>query len=134
MKSEKSESKRINPSFDINTYTQINNLAKKNNTTAAALIREWSLKGLTGELAVENLDLITQIIRKQLQSILVPEIDRLASLSAKTCIQATTALYLAIDVLDSLPPSKNLDTIAAYEMARKKAVMYLKNINYSTED
>lgn len=56
-----------------------------------------------------------------------PSIDRLASLSAKTCVQSGTAAYLAAEaILKFVPAPRQQEVEEAYELARKKAIAYLK--------
>lgn len=118
---------RINVTFDIETYKQIKLIADKNKSTMSETVRDWAMLGLNGTLTQKNLDVIIPIIRDQLSSILDPAVNRLAALSAKTCVQAGAAAYLAAEALNSfVPPEKSQDFIDAYESARKKSVAYTK--------
>lgn len=121
------ESPRINVSYDPETYEDIKRLAAKLNKSMAEVVRNWSKQGLAGELNAQNIDLITDIIRTQLQDILRPSIDRLATINSKTCIQAGTAAYLAAEaILKFVPVTRQQEVEESYELARKKAVAYLK--------
>ena len=98
----------------------------------SSAVREFTSKGVNGELTEKNIDFLTPIIRRQLESIMDAKMERLASMTAKTCIQAGTAAYLSAEALNSfVPVSHQQNFIEAYEKARKKAVRYLKETGIS---
>lgn len=118
---------RINVTFDIDSYNQIKQIASKENKSMSEVVREWSMQGLNGTLTKDNLDFIVPIIREQLNSILTPSIERLASLSAKTCIQAGVSAYLTAETISKLVPVELQEEVeVTYYAARKKAVKYMR--------
>ncbi|MEG0962403.1 MAG: hypothetical protein RSF88_06055 [Lachnospiraceae bacterium] len=118
---------RINPSFDQEIYEQIITLARKSNKSASELVREWSIAGLNGRINHDNIDFIAPIIREQMRDILTPQVERLAAISAKTCIQAGAAAYLSAEaIMKFVPPNERMDFQETYEAARKKAVRFLQ--------
>lgn len=118
---------RINITYDYETFREISNLAAKLGMKNAELVRDWSIQGLSGTLNKENMDLIAHIVREQLQSILNPQINRLATLNAKTCIQASTAAYLTAEaILKFVPPNRQQEVEESYLAARKKGIEYTK--------
>lgn len=122
------DTKRINVTFDLESYNQIRAIAHRENISMSEQLRLWSMDALNGQVNKDNIDLITQIIRNELKVILHPSVERLASLSAKTCVQASTAAYLNAEAINKLVPVElQQDVREAYEMARKKAVIYTKN-------
>lgn len=124
----KKQRKRINVTFDLETYDQIHLLADLRNTHMSEVIRLWSLEALNGQVAANNIDLITKIMSSELKNIIQPQIERLASLNAKTCIQASTSAYLNAEALANLVPLElQQDLEYVYEVARKKGVAYTKN-------
>lgn len=91
------------------------------------MIREQIDQGLTNNYEIQNLDLITEIIREQISAILIPAINRIAAMQSKTCIQAATAAYLNAEAINKFVPEKyQEDYYEVYEAARKKAVTYTK--------
>ena len=53
--------------------------------------------------------------------------ERQISLTAKTCVQAGTAAYLSADaILKFVPPAQREEVADSYEVARKKALQYMK--------
>jgi len=121
------ESPRINVAFEAEAYEQIRLLAAKQHTSMSEVVRNWALQGLSGDLNADNIGLITNIIRTQLQDVMRPSIERLASLNAKTCVQSGTAAYLSAEaILKFVPASRQQEVEEAYELARKKAIAYLK--------
>lgn len=120
--------KRISPTFDLDTYIQIKNLANKQNKDMADLVREWSIQGLNGDLNKDNLEFMAPIIRGQLKDVLGPYIERLAGLSAKACVQAGAAAYLSAEAIMKFVPMEEREEFQlTYEAARKKAVQYMRN-------
>lgn len=118
---------RINVTFDPITYQQIKLIAEKNDRSMSDVIREYTRKSLNGDLTKDNIDYVAGIIREQLNIILRPSVERLAALSAKTCIQAGTSAYLNAEALARLVPAElQMDLEEAYEAAKIKAVRYIK--------
>lgn len=122
-----SRNPRINVTFDTDTYEKIRAIAHKQNRDMSDVVREWAVSGLNGKLGADNIDLITQIIRDQLKAVMQPQIERLASIEAKTCIQASAAYYLTAEVLSKFVPEEYLENYyEVTEAARRKGVEYLK--------
>ena len=121
------KTKRINVSFSEDDYEQIKHIAHKQNKSMSEVIRDFSIEGLNGTVGTSNIDLITGIIRTQLRDVMRPSIERLAALSAKTCVQSATAAYLTAETIARfVPENLQLDVKDAYESARKKGVEYTR--------
>ncbi len=124
----KSDRKRITITFTEEEYEVIRNLASKQNISMSEVVRNFSVQGINGNLTESNMDFLIPIIRDQLKSIIEPSVNRLAALSAKTCVQAGTAAYLTAETINKfVAPSEREDLAITYEAARKKAVHYLKS-------
>lgn len=120
-------SERINVTFDEETYKQIKLIAEKRNCSMSEVCRLFTMDGLNGTLTTSNIDFISSIIREQMKIILRPSVERLAALSAKTCMQASTAAYLTAETIAKfVSPDLQMDVQDAYNAARKKAVKYIK--------
>ena len=118
---------RVTITLDKTTYTQLKNIADKNHISISEAVRRYLDAGLNGSLAASNIDYISNIIREQLRIVLQPSIERLASLSAKTCIQASTAAYLTAETIARFVPVELQEEVQQiYEDARKKGVRYTK--------
>lgn len=125
---------RITITLDKATYTQIKNIADKNHTSISEAVRRYLDAGLNGSLSESNIDYISNIIREQLRIVMQPSIERLAALSAKTCIQASTAAYLTAETIARFVPVElQEDVQQVYEDARKKGVRYTKIKNFDEE-
>lgn len=124
--------------FTNEEYENIKKYAALSDKSMSTVIREFTNKGLTGELTENNIDFLTPIIRAQLKSIMDIQYERLASMTAKTCIQAGTAAYLSAEALNSFVPIQyQRSFLDAYESARKKALQYLRansEVNTATTD
>ncbi len=119
---------RINVTFDPETYKQIKLIAGKNNCSMSDIVRNYTIEALNGDLTKNNINFISAIIREQLKIVLQPSIERLAALSAKTCVQAGTAAYLNAEAIAKFVPlSLQMEVTESYEQARKKAVAYTKS-------
>lgn len=115
-------------------YEAIQKLAAKRKTSLNEVTRDFVIQGLNGTVTEDNIDFLVPIIREQLKSIIEPSIERLASLSAKTCVQSGTAAYLAADaILKWVPPAQREEVSESYESARKKALQYMKTKTNTTE-
>lgn len=123
----KQQTKRINVTFEVSDYEQIRNLAHKEGRTMSEIVREAAIDNLTVRINAENIDMITHIIREQLRDILKPGIERLAALSAKTCVQSSTAAYLTAETISKFVPLQEQEEFReCYEKARKKGVEYTR--------
>lgn len=124
----KEGNKRISATFTDKDYETIKLIATKNNVSMSEVVRDYTIQGLNGKLTQDNLDVLVPIIREQLSSILDPAINRLASLSAKTCVQAGAAAYLSAEAIAKLVPVELSEEVEnSYEAARKKAVQYMRS-------
>lgn len=114
--------------FTNDEYDNLKRYAALQKRSMGAVIREFCEKGIRGQLTEENIDFLTPIIRQQLKSIMDLQYDRLATLIAKTCIQAGTAAYLSAEALKSfVPANQQRNFVEAYEAARKKSLQYMKS-------
>ena len=123
--------------FTKDEYEKLKRYAALSNQSMSEVVREFTSRGLDGELTEKNIDFLTPIIRRQLESILDAKIERLVSMTAKTCVQAGTAAYLSAESLNSfVPESLQQNFIEAYDRARKKALKYLKEtgINHAEQE
>ncbi len=126
--------KKINVPFTDETYEIIRNISLKSNQSMNAVVRELVDKSLKLQVSTDNIDMVTRIIREQLYAILKPSVDRLAALSAKTCVQSSTAAYLTAEAIARfVPDNLQLDVKDAYEAARKKGVEYTRRSNIDEE-
>lgn len=120
--------------FTKEEYENLKKYAALSDTSMSNAVREFTRRGLAGELTEKNIDFLTPIIREQLKSILDVKIERLAAMTAKTCIQAGTAAYLSAEALNSFVPIQHQrEFIDSYDAARKKAIQYLKAGNSAAE-
>ena len=90
--------------FDDELYKQVKLLADKNGMSISEAVRTLVSQSLDGELSRSNLDYISKIIRTQLRDVMQPSVERLAALSAKTCVQAGTAAYLSAEAIAKFVP------------------------------
>lgn len=112
---------------DQPTAKIISERAANTNKDFAEVARELIKKGLASEWIDENTDLITRIIRQQLEIVLKPHIERLAKISSKSGHMSATAAFLNVQALmDLVPKEQRKDVRIMYESARKKAVTYMK--------
>ena len=103
-------------------------IAHSEGKSLSEVIRTWSEERLNGEINTKNIALITDIIRTQLGAVMQPSVERLAALTAKTCIQSSAAAYLTAETISRfLSASEQEEFNDVYEKARKKAVAYTKN-------
>lgn len=92
------------------------------------VIRECVEEQMKVQATVDNIDLITKIVREQLQMLMDGYVERLASISAKGTIMSATSTYLTAETISRFVPLElQMEYQEAYEQARKKGVAYLKS-------
>ena len=107
-------------------YDAIERMAKNEGTSISDVMRELIDRALTEKVTEENTDLIAHIVKKQLEVVLKPHVERLAALSSKGGHMAARATFLNVQALmDLVPPENRKDVRAMYESASKKAVAYM---------
>ena len=117
----------ITAEFTEEQYEQIKNIAAKSGKSMNAVVREFVCQGLNGNVTEDNLEVIAPVVREQVQSVMQPMMERMISLTAKTCIQAGTAAYLSADaILKFVPPAQREEVHNSYDAARKKSIAYMK--------
>ena len=108
-------------------YDAIERMAKNEGTSISDVMRELIDRALTEKVTEENTDLIAHVVKKQLEVVLKPHVERLAALSSKGGHMAARATFLNVQALmDLVPPENRKDVRAMYESASKKAVAYMK--------
>ena len=107
-------------------YDAIERMAKNEGTSISDVMRELIDRALTEKVTEENTDLIAHVVKKQLEVVLKPHVERLAALSSKGGHVAARATFLNVQALmDLVPPENRKDVRAMYESASKKAVAYM---------
>lgn len=118
---------RVNVTFTEDEYKHIEEVVKKRGITASEYVREMYYEGKKSYALEESVDSVVEIIDERLRSILKPQIERLASISAKGAIMSATSTFLNAQALaDFVPPNKQKDLLEVYEKARLKGVAYVK--------
>lgn len=108
-------------------YEKIKNLAHKRGMMVSELLREFIDHGLQEKLAEENLNLVASVVRQQLDAVMKPHIERLASISSKAGHMSATSTFLNAQALvDLVPTERQRDIRTMYEKARIKAVAYMR--------
>lgn len=127
-------SKRISITFTDEQAEMIERIARKENKSFADTVRFLCDESLKVTANADSIDMITEIIDERLRSILKPQVERLASLSAKGAIMSATSTFLNAQALaDLVPPNKQKDLLEIYEKARLKGVAYVKGKVTDTE-
>ena len=117
------KTKRINVSVDQDTYDHIMRLAAQRDESLSDVVRLYTEAGLQGTLNSDNIDFISGIIREQIKITMQPQIERLASLSAKAYMEAATASLLTAETISRFVDDSKQEALQdVYEKARKKAV------------
>lgn len=108
-------------------YEAIERMAKNQGMSISDVMRELIDRALTEKVAEENTDLIAHVVRKQVEVVMKPHIERLAALSSKGGHMAARATFLNVQALMDLVPSENRkDVRSMYDNASKKAATYMK--------
>ncbi len=119
--------KRFSISIDTNVAEEIDAISKKTGDSIAEVTRQLIKKGLAAGWVDENADMITHIVRQQLEAVMKPHVERLAKLSVKSGIMSATSTFLNVQAFQDLVPKEMRKLpIDMYEKARKKAAEYMK--------
>ena len=119
--------KRYSISIDENTAREIEMISKKSGESIAEVTRSLIKKGLSSGWVDENVDMITHIVRQQLEAVMKPHVERLAKLSVKSGIMSATSTFLNVQAFqDLVPKEKRKIPVELYDKARKKAAEYMK--------
>lgn len=123
----KNERERLTVGFEPELYENIKRIAASDGISMNQQIRNYCRAGVNGQVTTDNIDELIQLVREQLRSVLNPSVERLASLNAKTCIQAHTAALLCAETINRfVPAEKQEDVVEVYERAKKKGVQLVK--------
>lgn len=108
-------------------YKELEETAKNRDESLAFIIREYISKGMAKDYVEDSRNIITSVVREQVQLALKPSVERLAKISSKAGHMAATATFLNVQALMDLVPKENRkDVREMYEKARMKAVTYMK--------
>lgn len=120
--------KRISITFTDKQADIIDKIAKREGRSFAEEVRSLCNEAIKVQVSKDNIDLIVEIIDDRLRSILKPQVERLAAISAKGAIMSSTSVFLnAQTLVDLVPVEKRREFNEIYEKARLKGVAYVKN-------
>lgn len=111
-------------------YNTIKRLSAKDNKSMNEICREFITQGLDGNITEGNLEILAPLLRNLIRDVTEPQVNRLASLVAKTCIISGTAAYLAADATYKwVPENQREDVKISFDRAYQQGVAYTrKNI------
>lgn len=108
-------------------YETIEAIANKNGESVSEVVRKLIDQALSERVVEQNTDLMTKIIRQQLEATLKPHVERICAISSKGGHMAAASAFLNTQALmDLVPVERKKDARQMYENARKKAVAYMK--------
>lgn len=124
----KSGRKTITVILTEDEYNQLKALSAKTHKSMSATARDFIIRGLNGEVTENNIEFLAPIIREQTKNVIEPMMERMISLAAKTCMQASIAAYLSADaILKFVPPAQRTSVEESYAAARKQAIVFTKS-------
>ena len=113
--------------FTDEQYEMIENYCNRNGVNFGEAVRQIVDKQMSYEINRNSINEITEIIDERLRDIFKPQIERLASISAKGAIMSATSTFLNAQALsDFVPREKQKDIKIAYEQARLKGIAYVR--------
>lgn len=121
--------------FELETYEELKRIAAVENISFNQVVRNYCRQGIKGKITADNLDQIVQIMREQLRDVMKPQVERLASLNAKACIQAYTSSLLCAETINRLvPEEKREDVVEIYERAKKQGLRIMRADRITDEE
>ena len=127
--------KRISITFTDEQAEVIEKISKREGRSFADTVRSLCDEAIKLQVSNDNIDLVVEIIEERLRSILKPQVERLASLSAKSVIMSATSTFLNAQALsDFVPKERRKDFVESYEKAKLKGIAYVKKrVDYTEE-
>jgi len=121
--------KRLPVYLTPDIYNAVEIFAKNNNESLSNVARDLITKGVRQEAVSENINAVSDIIRRVVRDITRAETDRLAKLIVKTMKASAASMYLSAQVAHK---TTELDGNTELDDAMSKAVSYIKTA-YSEE-
>ena len=113
--------------LDKKTHNRLEQISNSTGDSMAETIRKAIEKGLALEWADENIDLIAQVVREQVEIALKPSVERICSLTSKTGHMSATSAFLNVQALmDLVPTERQKDVREMYNNAQKKAAEHMR--------
>ncbi len=112
--------------LDEKTYEIIDSLAAKKHIKPAALMRELIEKGLMIEKTKDDVDFIKMQIRKELQEVLDPYINRIIKLNIKIGTMSVMSAMAGARMLSKINFKSGLTYHEVLEDTKKEAAAYLR--------
>lgn len=126
---------RIYVTFTDSEEQHIKEVCEKRGISKSEYVRELYLEGKKVYNANENIDFIVEIIDERLRSILKPNIERLAAISAKGAIMSASSNFLNAQTLaELLPVDKQYAFEEVYRKSRLKGIEYVKSRTDDNEE
>ena len=127
--------KRISITFTDEQAEVIEKISKREGRSFADTVRSLCDEAIKLQVSNDNIDLVVEIIEERLRSILKPQVERLASLSAKGAIMSATSTFLNAQALsDFVPKERRKDFVESYEKAKLKGIACVKKrVDYTEE-
>lgn len=130
MRKKLEKKKRISPPFQSTDWTMIHNFATAENRSMSDVVREFTLKGMNRDLiTTEQLDVIQNIVKEQIEISLEKQIAYLDELQKQTYEAAATSKYLLQFFLSNI---KGVDKQLVEKTFQEAA--YLANYHLAEQD
>ena len=112
--------------LDEKTYEVIDSLAAKKHIKPAALMRELIEKGLSIEKTKDDMDFIRMQIRKELQDVMEPYMNRIIKLEVKIGTMSVMSAMAGARMLSKVNFKSGLTYHEVLEDVKKEAAAYLR--------
>lgn len=112
--------------LDEKTYEIIDSLAAKKHIKPAALMRELIEKGLSIEKTKDDMDFIRMQIRKELQDVMEPYMNRIIKLEVKIGTMSVLSAMAGARMLSKINFKSGLTYHEVLEDTKKEAAAYLR--------
>ena len=112
---------------DQNTYDTIVKISQESHKSQVQVLRELVEQGLVATGYKQDTDYLAQLIQGAVKTVLQPQVERLASISAKAAQIAGAAFFMNVYMGQLvLPPGDRQLVEEAAGQARKLGIEYLK--------
>jgi hypothetical protein len=123
MKKYKMNYKRLPVYLTLDIYNAVEVFAKNNKESLSNVARDLITKGIRQEVISENINVVSDVVRRVVRDVIRAETDRLAKLIVKNMKASAASMYQGAQIVEDIGQNKGKDIL---ENSIKMAVEYIK--------
>lgn len=105
------------------TFKSLKLIASKNNEPVAVVVRRILSKNVSEEAVIDNINTVSDVVRRVVRDVIRAETDRLAKLIVKNMKASAASMYQGAQIVEDIGQNSGKDIL---ENSIKMAVEYIK--------